>query len=303
MPGNYVVELDETLSSVAGSLFVVETGDAFRFSLHPCHAPLVADNVVPPASIVCDALQKAVQFELHCGIAYLAIDTASPGPLTVAIAVPAEVEGAASLTRATFTVLVQPTLQGGDRMCLKHMLLQTQVTRLLGPLHAWAAAFEAVAAGGYNTVYLTPVQLLSSASGSAFCVADQSQLGLSLFDGNTAALTHGDAFEKLQAVVECCSRRLKLTFLTDIVLNHMALDAPFLLQHPEAAYNLENSPHLRSAALLDASLHAFSHRVLDGEFAHSGLVPVVRDAVLAFNFDSHADLAKFVSVFFTQVLL
>jgi hypothetical protein len=303
MSGVYVVELDENLTSVAGYLFVVEIGDTFRFSLHPCHAPLVASKVIPPASIVCDDLQKAVTFQLDCGIAYLAVDTTSPGPLTVTIAVPVEVHGSTSWTRATFTVLVQPTLQGSDRKSLKHMLLQTQITRLLGPLDAWAPAFEAIAAGGYNTVYLTPVQLLSPTSGSAFCVADQLQLGLSLFDGNSAALTHDCALEKLEAVIVSCSRRLQLTFVTDIVLNHMALDSPFILQHPEAAYNLNNSPHLRAAALLDLSLHAFGRRVLDGEFVASGLAPVVCDAADAFNFDTYADISKFVNVFFNQVLL
>jgi hypothetical protein len=301
MSGDYIAELDENLACVAGSLFVVEIGDTFRFSLHPCHAPLVVDKVIPPASVTCDDIQKYIQFELQCGIAYLPVDTTSPGPVTVAIVLPIEVQGGASSTRATFTVLVQPTLQGRDRKSLKHMLLQTQVTRLLGPLDAWAAAFEAIAAGGYNAVYLTPVQLLSPTSGSAFCVADQLQLGLSLLDGNPTALSHDRALDKLEAVIDSCSRRLQLTFITDVVLNHIALDSPFILQHPEAAYNLNNSPHLRAAALLDASLHAFGHRVLDGEFVSGGLVPVVRDAAVVFNFDSHDEIFKFVSVFFNQV--
>jgi glycogen debranching enzyme len=196
---------------------------------------------------------------------------------------------------------VQPTLQGADRKSLKHMLLHTQVTRLLGPLDAWPAAFAAIAAGGYNSVYLTPAQRISPASGSAFCIAEQLQLGLSLFDGDVAAASHGGALDKLRAVIESCSRALRMTFVTDIVLNHVALDAPFLLEHPESAYNLNNSPHLNAAALLDASLQSFGHRVLNGEFADSGLVPVVLAAAAVFLFDSDADISKFVDVFFTQV--
>jgi len=303
MPALLVIELDAALASAAGSLFVVELRDTLRLSLHPCHAPLVADNTIPPASITCDSLQKAVPFQLQFGVAYLSVDASTPGPHDISISAPVEVDGCVSWTSATFTVLVQPTLQGGDRKSLKHMLLHTQVTRLLGPLDAWPAAFAAIAAGGYNSVYLTPVQRISPASGSAFCIAEQLQLGLSLFDGDVAAASHGGAFDKLRAVIESCSRALRMTFVTDIVLNHVALDAPFLLEHPESAYNLNNSPHLNAAALLDASLQSFGHRVLNGEFADSGLVPVVHAAAAVFLFDSDADISKFVNVFFTQVFI
>jgi hypothetical protein len=156
--------------------------------------------------------------------------------------------------------------------------------------------------GGYNSVYLTPVQRISPLSGSAFCVADQSQLGLSLFDGSESASTGAGAFDQLRAVIDSSSAKLNLTFVTDIVLNHIALDSPFLLDHPECAYNLSNSPHLRAPALLDAALHSFSRRVLDAEFVSSGLVPVVLGTSVVFNLDNDAEISKFVNVFFTQVL-
>jgi hypothetical protein len=303
MPGNYIVELDHELVTSAGSLFVIEIGDVLHFALHPCHAPLVADKTIPDASIECDSVKKTVPFELRCGVAYLSVAAPAPGPYNVTITLPVEAGGAASCICATFTVLVQPTLHSSDRKSLKHMMLHTQVTRLLGALDSWSPAFEAISAGGYNSVYLTPVQRISPVSGSAFCVADQLQLGLSLFDGSEAASTHVDAFDKLRGVIESCSAKLNLTFVSDVVLNHMALDSPFLLQHPECAYNLNNSPHLGAAALLDAELHSFSHRVLDGEFVSSGLVPVVMGASVVFNLDNELEITKFVDVFFTQVFI
>jgi hypothetical protein len=180
------------------------------------------------------------------------------------------------------------------------MVLHTQVTRLLGPLHSWAQAFEQIAAGGYNSVYLTPVQRISHASGSAFCIADQLQLGLSLFEGSEAAASHHGALDELRAVIDSCNAKVNMTFVTDVVLNHMALDAPFLLQHPECAYNLNNSPHLRAPAMLDAALHSFSQRVLDGEFVSSGLVPVVRGTAVLLNLQNDEQISAFVDVFFTQ---
>ena len=303
MPAHYMVELDHTLSCAAGSLFAIEIGDSLRFSLHPCHTPLVIDQSIPPALIECDMLRKEVPFELQAGVAYIVINACSPGPHTVTVALPVEVEGGGPLISATFTVLIQPTLQGADRKSLKHMMLHTQIARLLGPLDTWTTAFEAIVAGGYNSVYLTPVQRLSEVSGSAFCVANQLQLGLSLFDGDAAASTHDAAFEKLRSVIDSCSKKLNLTCVTDIVLNHMALDSPFLVQHPEAAYNLNNSPHLHAAALLDAVLHAFSHRVLDGEFVSSGLVPAVKGSSTVFAFNSDIQISSFLDVFLSQVLL
>jgi hypothetical protein len=301
MSGNYVVELDEILFTAAGSLFVIELGDTLRFSLHPCHAPLVAGQTVPPASITRDGLQELVPFEIICGIAYISVHASVPGPHDVSISVPCEIDGITASTSATFTVLVQPTLQGAVSRSLKHMLLHTQITRLLGVLDTWSAAFEAVAAGGYNSVYLTPVQLLSASSGSAFCVANQLQLGLSLFGGSDPASSLA-GFDELRSVVDSCSEKFNLTFVTDIVLNHMAFDSPFLFQHPESTYNINNSPHLRAAALLDAALHSFSHRVLDAEFISSGLVPVVKGTSAVLNLDTELEISKFVEVFFHQVI-
>jgi len=303
MPAHYMVELDHTLSCAAGSLFAIDIGDSLRFSLHPCHTPLIVDQLIPSASIACDMLRKDLPFELQCGVAYVVINASRPGPHNVTIPLPIEAEGGTSLASVTFPVLIQPTLQGAVRKGLKHMMLHTQIARLLGPLDTWTTSLEAIAAGGYNSVYLTPVQRLSAVSGSAFCVADQLQLGLSLFDGDAAASTHDSAFEKLRSVIDSCSKKLELTFVTDIVLNHAALDSSFLLEHPEAAYNLNNSPHLLAASLVDAALHSFSLGVLDGHFVSSGLVPAVKGSSTVLDFVSDVKISTFLDVFFSQVLL
>jgi glycogen debranching enzyme len=46
--------------------------------------------------------------------------------------------------------------------------------------------------------------------------------------------------------------------IVDIVLNHTASNSPWLLDHPEAAYNTDDCPHLYSAWLLDKALSDFS---------------------------------------------
>jgi glycogen debranching enzyme len=59
--------------------------------------------------------------------------------------------------------------------------------------------------------------------------------------------------------------------LTDLVFNHTSKDSPWLWEHPECAYNLENSPHLRPAYILDCALRQFSDEVAENKWASKGI--------------------------------
>ena len=73
----------------------------------------------------------------------------------------------------------------------------------------------------------------------------------------------------------------------DVVWNHTADNSPWLLvrdlhnwrqfkqEHPDAGYNLVNSPHLRAAYRLDRALADFGARVAANEFADDGLPSLV----------------------------
>lgn len=63
--------------------------------------------------------------------------------------------------------------------------------------------------------------------------------------------------------------------ICDVVLNHTANESAWLRDHPECTYNMDNSPHLRPAFLLDAILARFAHEISQGKWQHSNIPKLV----------------------------
>jgi glycogen debranching enzyme len=59
-----------------------------------------------------------------------------------------------------------------ETLPLDSIVLQTVVTKLLGPLSEWDARLRETRDTGYNMIHFTPVQELGD-SNSAFAIADQ----------------------------------------------------------------------------------------------------------------------------------
>jgi len=108
-------------------------------------------------------------------------------------------------------------------------------------------------------IHLTPIQLLYHVSNSSYAITDHHKLN-PIFEGT---------FEQIKSLIDMMGKEWKMFSVTDLVYNHAANDCALLRDHPEAAYNLINSPHLKSAVLLDSILMQFTRDAIEGKLLSS----------------------------------
>lgn len=117
--------------------------------------------------------------------------------------------------------------------------------------HNWERHLRGISARGYNMVHFTPLQI-RGASNSPYSLYDQLGWDLECFpEGET----------DVRKMVESMEQNHGLLSLTDIVLNHTANNSAWLLEHPEAGYNLTTAPWLESAYVLDTKLLEFGFKL------------------------------------------
>ena len=93
--------------------------------------------------------------------------------------------------------------------------------------------------------------------------------------GISQDLVLAKAFTDVKQLVDHMSTQWNMTCITDVIWNHTSYDSPWLPNHPDAAYNLMNSPHLRPAYALDTTLKRFSDEIAAGEWVDRGINPSV----------------------------
>jgi starch synthase (maltosyl-transferring) len=97
---------------------------------------------------------------------------------------------------------------------------------LAGPIAAWPAHFERIAAMGFDWAYLNPIYA-TGGSGSLYAVADYGRIN-PLLRGRSEA-SDDDLVRAF--VVEAGERGLSI--MLDLVANHTANDAPLVAEHPD----------------------------------------------------------------------
>lgn len=169
------------------------------------------------------------------------------------------------------------------------LVIQTVIAKWMGNLDEWAPHLEATRDRGYNMLHFPPLQP-RGASNSPYSPFDQLSFADDLFT-HLKSKKPLEAEEKqkiMQAALKDIYDKYGLLSMTDVVLNHTANNSEWLQDHPEAGYNMVNSPHLESAVELDLALLKFSN-----ELAQHGLPTDIQ---------SEEDLKKIVQVLQDKII-
>jgi glycogen debranching enzyme len=137
---------------------------------------------------------------------------------------------------------------------LSGLAIQSVTAKWMGPLSKWPPFLKFLASKGYNMVHFTPLNHRGD-SNSPYSIYNQLAFSPDLFDEGTSIEEQHEQISRMTARME---KEFGLLALTDIVWNHTAENSDWLQDHPEAGYNLHNSPHLIAAYQLDTALLDFS---------------------------------------------
>ena len=162
--------------------------------------------------------------------------------------------------------IVEPILTTGSGVLpLDSIVLQTYLSKCLGHFDEWEKRLLVAKKSGYNFIHFTPIQELGE---SQSCYSIENQLGInSAFLGKRKHLT----FDDIATLIKKMQNDWNVLSLVDVVWNHTANTTKWLNDHPEAAYNLENSPHFRPAFLLDRALWHLNEEIASGQWERIGL--------------------------------
>ncbi|KAI9294200.1 hypothetical protein K502DRAFT_350213 [Neoconidiobolus thromboides FSU 785] len=182
--------------------------------------------------------------------------------------------------------IIDPKLNiNGNHLPLDGINLLSIVPKWLGPISKWDSHFKAASELGYNLIHFVPLQKRGG-SNSPYSLFNQNALSDDLFPPKT---TEDVKLNILKQTITGLREEKGLLSLIDMVWNHTSFDSEWLWDHPEAGYNLENSPHLRPAyeldtALLELSTQLKSHYNLKGSIENEAdlndVVSVIRNSVI-----------------------
>eukprot|EP00111_Clytia_hemisphaerica_P019750 TCONS_00058281-protein len=160
--------------------------------------------------------------------------------------------------------IVQPDLyfDSGNVMDIQSVTMQTVLTKCLGKFAGWKGRLQVARECNYNTIHFTPIQELGE-SDSSYSIRDHH--GLDPRYGNDFTESN------LEAFVLNLHKSWNMFSIVDVVWNHVANDCKWITEHPEASYNLVNTPHLRPAFLVDRLLWYFNKEIIDNQWKDEGL--------------------------------
>ena len=152
------------------------------------------------------------------------------------------------------------------------LVIQSVLTRCMGKMQRWAEICAAQAKLGYNALHVLPMQKYGI-SNSMYSIRDQHSLDDCYVDDPRT--TEEERVDLLEKTIGEVREKTDLLCFVDIVLNHTANNSDWLLDHPDAAYNLHNCPYLRVAYHFDVYLRQFSEDYAQGRIAECPRAPYI----------------------------
>ncbi|XP_052492995.1 glycogen debranching enzyme isoform X2 [Budorcas taxicolor] len=171
-------------------------------------------------------------------------------------------------------IVVDPILRvGADNhvLPLDCVTLQTFLAKCMGPFDEWESRLMVAKESGYNMIHFTPLQTLGL-SRSCYSLSDQLELNPD-FSRPNKKYTWTDVGQLVQKL----KKEWNILCITDVVYNHTAANSRWLQEHPESAYNLVNSPHLKPAWVLDRALWHLSCDVAEGKYKDRGVPALIEN--------------------------
>ncbi|KAG0250878.1 hypothetical protein BG011_008005 [Mortierella polycephala] len=147
-------------------------------------------------------------------------------------------------------------------MPLEGLIIESVVPKWLGKLSEWEPHLETIAKSGYNMIHFVPLQY-RGISNSPYSIFDQLKFDPNLFEDEDLEKSEEEQRAIVKSMITEIETKYGALSMTDIVWNHTACNSAWLWDHPEAGYNLHNSPHLIPAFELDSALLRFSARIAD----------------------------------------
>ncbi|RIA84467.1 glycoside hydrolase family 13/133 protein [Glomus cerebriforme] len=137
------------------------------------------------------------------------------------------------------------------------LAIQSVLPKLLGRFSEWDPHIKVISDLGYNMIHFLPMQVRGM-SNSPYSIYDQLSFSNDLFEPKDRSKSPEEKIEIIKKTLNKIEHEYKILSLTDIVWNHTACNCNWLEEHPEAGYNLINSPHLTPAYELDTVLLEYS---------------------------------------------
>ncbi|XP_052826586.1 glycogen debranching enzyme isoform X2 [Octopus bimaculoides] len=166
--------------------------------------------------------------------------------------------------------LVDPVLLVGtdEELTMDCLQCQTVLAKSLGPFAEWKSRLEVAKQTGYNMIHFTPLQELG-VSNSSYSIRNQLKVNPIFSEGIEIT------FDEVESFTRWLNKEWKILTASDLVFNHTSKCSSWLREHPECAYNLQNSPHLKPAFIVDRIFHYFSLEVCSGQWTNKGVPPEV----------------------------